>query len=131
MSKKESTFLNMTITLFAITIVAGVSLGFINDNTKGPKAQAKLERKINALKDVLPAFNNNPVEDVKLVKHELAKEQVEIALGIKEQTQTGTNNRSTRKTNNTYIKQKMKLKEHNQGIIKKIKKLQKQRPKTH
>ena len=37
MSKKESTFLNMTITLFAITIIAGVSLGFINDITKGPE----------------------------------------------------------------------------------------------
>ena len=90
MSKKESTFLNMTITLFAITIVAGVSLGFINDITKGPKAQAKLERKINALKDVLPAFNNNPVEDVKLVKHELAKDSVEIYPGIQDETHTGT-----------------------------------------
>lgn len=90
MSKKESTFLNMTITLFAITIVAGVSLGFINDITKGPKAQAKLERKINALKEVLPEFNNNPVEDVKLVKHELAKDSVEVYPGIQDNNLTGT-----------------------------------------
>ena len=50
MSKKESTFLNMTITLLVITMVAGVSLGFINDLTKGPKAKAKLERKIKKKK---------------------------------------------------------------------------------
>ena len=50
MSKKESTFLNMTIALFVITIIAGFSLGFINDITEGPKAKAKLERKVNALK---------------------------------------------------------------------------------
>lgn len=90
MSKKESTFLNMTITLFAITLVAGVSLGFINDITKGPKAKAKLERKINALKNVLPEFNNNPVEKVTLIKSELAKDSVEIYTGFFNENQTGT-----------------------------------------
>ena len=39
---------------------------------------------------VLPAFNNNPVEDVKLVKHELAKDSVEIYPGIQDETHTGT-----------------------------------------
>ena len=62
MSKKESTFLNMIISLFAITIIAGAALGFINDVTEGPIAKAKLERKVNALKQVLPEFDNNPVE---------------------------------------------------------------------
>ena len=90
MSKKESTFLNMTITLFVITMVAGVSLGFINDLTKGPKAKAKLERKINALKEVLPEFNNNPVEDIILVKHESAKDSVEIYPGKQDNNLTGT-----------------------------------------
>lgn len=89
MSKKESTFLSMTITLFAITVIAGVSLGFINDITKGPKAQAKLERKINALKNVLPEFNNNPVEKVQLIKSELAKDSVEIYRGLLNDNETG------------------------------------------
>ena len=71
MAKKESTFLNMTLTLFVITIVAGVSLGFINDITKGPKAAAKLARKTSAIKNVLPEFNNNPVKEVSLVKSDL------------------------------------------------------------
>jgi electron transport complex protein RnfG len=90
MSKKESTFLNMTITLFVITVIAGVSLGFINDITKGPKAKAKLERKVNALKQVLPEFNNNPVEDVKLIKLETAKDSVEIYSAFLNDDNAGT-----------------------------------------
>ena len=78
MSKKESTFANMVITLLVITIVAGLSLGFVNDLTIAPKAKARLERKINALKQVLPAFDNNPVEEVKLIKVASAKDSVEI-----------------------------------------------------
>ena len=89
MGKRESTFINMTVTLFVITIVAGVSLGFINDITKGPKAQAKLERKISALKNVLPEFNNNPVEDVKRIKSDLAKDSVEIYTAFMDKDQTG------------------------------------------
>ena len=90
MSKKPSTFLNMSLTLFVITIVAGVSLGFINDITKGPKAAAKLARKTEALKTVLPEFNNNPVEDVQLVKSDLAKDSIEIYSAFLDKTQTGT-----------------------------------------
>ncbi len=90
MSKKESTFLNMTITLFVITMVAGVSLGFINDITKGPKAKAKLERKVNALKQVLAEFNNNPVEEVKLIKSDLAKDSIEVYSGKMNDTPIGT-----------------------------------------
>ncbi len=81
MSKKESTFLNMTITLFVITMVAGLSLGYVNDLTVGPKAAARLAKKVNALKQVLPEFNNNPVDEVKLVKVENAKDSIEIYPG--------------------------------------------------
>jgi electron transport complex protein RnfG len=90
MSKKESTFMNMTITLLVITLIAGVSLGFINDLTVGPKAQAKLERKISALKDVLPEFNNNPVDDIKLIKSDMAKDSIEIYTAFLNEKQTGT-----------------------------------------
>ena len=90
MTKKKSTFISMTLTLFAITLIAGVSLGFINDITKGPKEQAKLARKINALKNVLPEFNNNPVEDVKRIKSDLAKDSIEIYAGFLNENQSGT-----------------------------------------
>jgi len=78
MSKKKDTFLNMVLTLFVITIIAGFALGFANDLTVGPIAKAKLERKINALKLVLPEFDNNPVADVQKIKSEKAKDSIEI-----------------------------------------------------
>ncbi len=78
MSKKESTFLGMLMSLLIITLVSGLSLGYVNDLTVGPKAKAKLEKKVNALKLVLPAFDNNPVEDMTLVKSEKVLDSVEI-----------------------------------------------------
>ncbi|PHS51906.1 MAG: RnfABCDGE type electron transport complex subunit G [Lutibacter sp.] len=78
MSKKKDTFINMVVSLFAITIVAGFSLGYVNDVTAGPKAKAKLEKKVNALKLVLPTFDNNPVIDIKLIKSDKVKDSVEV-----------------------------------------------------
>ena len=78
MSKKKSTFINMMMSLLVITLISGLVLGFVNDLTIGPIAEAKLERKINALKLVLPKFDNNPVEELKLVRSEQAKDSIEI-----------------------------------------------------
>jgi len=78
MSRKKDTFLNMVISLFVITIIAGFALGFVNDLTVGPIAKAKLERKINALKLVLPKFDNNPVADVLKIKSEKLKDSIEL-----------------------------------------------------
>ena len=78
MSQKKDTFINMLVSLFVITIISGFSLGYVNDLTVGPKAKAKLEKKVNALKLVLPTFDNNPVEDVVLVKVENVKDSVEV-----------------------------------------------------
>jgi len=90
MSKKESTFLNMTITLFLITMVAGVSLGYINDITKEPIKNAKIAKKTNALKLVLPEFNNNPVEEVLMLKSDKAKDSIEIYAGTFDGNPIGT-----------------------------------------
>lgn len=90
MSKKESTFLNMTITLFIITLVAGLSLGYVNDLTLEPKAKAKLERKVNALKQVLPEFNNNLVDEVTLIKSDKAKDNVEVYTAKNNDSYVGT-----------------------------------------
>ncbi len=90
MSKKESTFLNMTLTLLVITMVAGLSLGYVNDLTVGPKAAARLAKKVKALKQVLPEFNNNPVEEVKLIKVENAKDSIEVYSGKMDDQPIGT-----------------------------------------
>jgi electron transport complex protein RnfG len=78
MRKKKSTFINMMVSLLVITLISGFALGFVNDLTVGPIAKGKLERKINALKLVLPKFDNNPVDELKLVRSELAKDSIEI-----------------------------------------------------
>ena len=78
MSNKKSTFLNMALALIVITVVAGFSLGFVNDLTLEPKARAKLAKKVNALKFVLPAFDNDLVSQVVRIKSEVAKDSMEI-----------------------------------------------------
>jgi len=78
MSKKESTFINMVVSLLLITLISGFALGFVNDLTLEPKAKAKLSKKINAIKQVLPEFNNNPVVDVKKIKIENTADSIEV-----------------------------------------------------
>jgi len=78
MKKKKDTFINMVVSLFAITIISGFSLGYVNEMTIDPIREGKIERKVNALKLVLPQFDNNPVEDVQLIKSDLAKDSVEV-----------------------------------------------------
>lgn len=90
MAKKESTFLTMTISLLVITLVAGLSLGFINDVTKGPKAAAKLARKVNALKQVLPEFDNDVVNEVKRIQLENVKDSTEIYVATLQGQEAGT-----------------------------------------
>jgi len=77
-AKKESNLLNMLLTLLVVTLVSGLSLGYVNEITKGPKAKAKLERKIDALKKVLPSFDNNPVAERILIKEAQVKASIEL-----------------------------------------------------
>lgn len=78
MKKKASTLPNMVIALIVITLVAGLSLGFVNDLTAGPKAAAKLAKKTNALKDVLPEFNNNLLDAVQMFSSDKLKDSIEM-----------------------------------------------------
>ncbi|MFA6378280.1 MAG: RnfABCDGE type electron transport complex subunit G [Candidatus Omnitrophota bacterium] len=64
MSKKPSTFFNMVWTLFIISFFSSAALGFVYELTKGPIAKATLEKKIRAIQEVVPAFDNNPLEEV-------------------------------------------------------------------
>ncbi len=70
MAKKPSTFLNMVGTLWAITFFSSMALGFVYEITKHPIAQAAIEKKINAIREVIPDFNNNPLEEVYVVEME-------------------------------------------------------------
>lgn len=57
MAKRESTFINMVVTLFAVTAIAATALGYVYDLTKGPIALAKIKAQNEAIKQVLPEFD--------------------------------------------------------------------------
>ena len=64
MAKRESTLKNMLLALLVITLVASASLGGIYELTKEPIAAAKLEKKNNAIRQVIPEFDNSPTNEV-------------------------------------------------------------------
>lgn len=57
MAKRESTFINMVVTLLLVTGIAAAALGFVYDLTKGPIAEAKLKAQQEAVKKVLPEYD--------------------------------------------------------------------------
>jgi electron transport complex protein RnfG len=67
MASKESSFLKMVLTLFLVTFISGISLAFIYEMTKGPIAEAQLQKKLTAIKQVTPDFDNNPYQEAKKI----------------------------------------------------------------
>jgi electron transport complex protein RnfG len=63
MIKKESTLLNMTVTLIVVTVIISTSVGFMYQLTKEPIAAANAVKLNLALKAVLPEYDNNPLDD--------------------------------------------------------------------
>ena len=64
MAKTESNFRNMVLSLTLISLVASACLGFVYEFTKGPIELSNLNKKVNAIKQVVPEFNNNPYEEM-------------------------------------------------------------------
>lgn len=64
MAKTESTFRNMVFSLSLIAIVASACLGFVYEFTKGPIELSNLNKKVNAIRQVVPEFNNNPYNEM-------------------------------------------------------------------
>jgi len=63
-SKKESSFLNMVLTLFVVAAVAALALGAVYVATKKPIALAKQKKQQTAIKAVLPVFDSLQVMKV-------------------------------------------------------------------
>jgi len=64
MDKKESTFLNMLVTLFLVTLMAAGMLGGVYSLTKEPIRLTELKRKNEAIQSVVPAFDNEPSREM-------------------------------------------------------------------
>jgi electron transport complex protein RnfG len=60
MAKTESTFRNMVLSLTLISLGAAACLGFVYEFTKKPIELSNLNKKLDAIKLVVPEFTNNP-----------------------------------------------------------------------
>lgn len=69
MAKRESNFTNMVVTLLLVTGIAATALGLVYDFTKGPIEAAKLKAQQEAVKMVLPEFDELG-ESYKVLKEE-------------------------------------------------------------
>ena len=70
MANKKSTFTNMVLTLFIVTLAASTTLGFIYELTREPIAKAKLREKNMAIRQVVPVFSNQPNQEAFQVRCE-------------------------------------------------------------
>jgi Na+-translocating ferredoxin:NAD+ oxidoreductase subunit G len=60
MAKTESNFKNMVLSLTLIALGAATCLGFVYEVTKKPIELSNLNKKLDAIKLVVPEFTNNP-----------------------------------------------------------------------
>ena len=58
----------MVLVLFVITAISAAAVGYVYGITKEPIAQAKLQKKLTALGDVLPSFDNQPTDEVETLQ---------------------------------------------------------------
>ncbi|HRZ39990.1 MAG TPA: RnfABCDGE type electron transport complex subunit G [Candidatus Omnitrophota bacterium] len=70
MSKTPSTFFNMVLTLFVVSFLSSAGLGWVYELTKDPIEEATRAKKAKAIEQVVPAFNNNPMEERRVIKSE-------------------------------------------------------------
>ena len=63
MSKLKSSFLNMFLSLTIICIAAGAILTVVNNVTKDPVAASKKAALEKAVREVLPKYDNDPMEE--------------------------------------------------------------------
>jgi Na+-translocating ferredoxin:NAD+ oxidoreductase subunit G len=64
MAKTESTFKNMLLSLTLITLGASAALGYVYEFTKEPIEISKMNKKLDAIKTVVPPFSNNPNQEM-------------------------------------------------------------------
>ena len=62
MKKLDSSLKNMLLSLTGFSVVAGALLGWVNDVTAGPIAEASASALSDAIALVVPGFDNNPAE---------------------------------------------------------------------
>jgi len=64
MAKMQSSLKNMVLSLMLISLGASAALGFVYELTKEPIEITLLNKKLDAIKQVVPEFTNNPNDDM-------------------------------------------------------------------
>ncbi|MDH8702295.1 electron transport complex protein RnfG [Dysgonomonadaceae bacterium PH5-43] len=64
MAKLESTFKNMILSLGIICLLSATILAGVNNFTQEPIAKAKKDKLENAIREVVPGFDNNPASEM-------------------------------------------------------------------
>ncbi len=64
MAKMESTLRNMVLSLTLISLGASAGLGFVYEMTKAPIEITALNKKLDAIRQVVPEFTNNPNDEM-------------------------------------------------------------------
>ena len=59
--KLESSFKNMVLVLFLVTLVSSAAVGVVNSLTSGLIEKVKIEKQIQAIRAVVPTFDNDPM----------------------------------------------------------------------
>ena len=68
----------MVLALFVVSLVSATTLGFVYEFTKGPIAAAKLKKKIEAIKKVVPEFTNDPNAEMYKVPSDMEGDSLEF-----------------------------------------------------
>lgn len=94
MAKKlESTLINMILSLVFISMTMSAALGFVYLKTKGPIEQAAKQKEIEAIQQVVPEFDNDPLasrsEHNGLVVYSLTLQNQPAGFAIKSFTEKG------------------------------------------
>jgi Na+-translocating ferredoxin:NAD+ oxidoreductase subunit G len=91
--KLESTLLNMVLSLVLISMVMSATLAFVYQKTKGPIEKASRQKEINAIKQVMPEFDNEPAnaktEKDGVVIYRLTRHNKPVGYAVKTYTDKG------------------------------------------
>lgn len=94
MAKKlESTLTNMILSLVLISVTVSAALAFVHLKTKGPIEEASRLKEINAIREVVPEFDSDPlsnrVEKEGIIIYRLTKQNQLVGYAVKTFTEKG------------------------------------------
>ena len=111
MEKLKSTLPNMLFSLTFICISAGAVLAAVNNYTAGPIALAKSKLLEQAIQDVVPSFDNDPIADAykavtsdgdSLLIYPAVKDGKQVGVAIDSNTKNGFRDRKSTRLNSSH-----------------------------